>query len=118
MGKLKLTHDRNTYEIPKPMRCKNREKIFVREKIYIRKKIITHKIVFMWFGNLPISTELQGFHYSQEKIQSAAVQFFSLKNNIKTLISKTTIFISCAQDSQWAQKRAKKIITTLFQVRT
>lgn len=32
---------------------------------------------------------------------------FSLKNNIKTLISKITVFISCTQDSQWATKLAK-----------
>ena len=55
------------------------------------RKIITHKIVFMWFNNLSTSTELQEFHYSQGKLQSATIQFFSLKNNS---------FISCAQDSQ------------------
>ena len=33
----------------------------------------------MYFGNLPTFTELQGFHYYQgKKIQSVAVQFFSL----------------------------------------
>ena len=37
-----------------------------------------HKTVFTWFGNFPMSTELQGFHYYQGKIQSAVVQFFSL----------------------------------------
>ena len=30
----------------------------------------THKIVFTWFGNFPTSTELQRFHYYQERIQS------------------------------------------------
>jgi len=38
----------------------------------------------MWFGNLPIFTELQEFHYSQEKIQDAVVPFFSLKNYMKS----------------------------------
>ena len=39
-----------------------------------------HKTIFTWFGNLPISTELQEFHYYQGKIQSVAIQFFlSLK---------------------------------------
>ena len=39
-----------------------------------------HKTIFMWFGNLPTSTELQEFHYYQRKIQSVAIQFFlSLK---------------------------------------
>ena len=44
-------YDGNMYEIPRPVRCKNRE-------------IITHKTIFTWFNNLPMSTELQGFHYS------------------------------------------------------
>ena len=39
------------------MRCKKIEK-----NIRLR-KIITHKTVFMWFGDLPTSTELQRFHY-------------------------------------------------------
>ena len=62
----------------------------------------------MWFGNLSISIELQRFYYFQEKIQSAAVQFFSLKNDIKTLISKVTVFISYEQDSEWTTKMAQK----------
>ena len=38
----------------------------------------------------------------------------SRKNYIKkTLITKTTIFISCAQDSQWATKQAKFFFTAL-----
>ena len=39
------------------------------------KKNHTHKTIFTWFGNLPTSTELQGFHYYQGKIQSAATVF-------------------------------------------
>ena len=27
----------------------------------------THKIIFTWFGNLPMFTELQGFHYYRKK---------------------------------------------------
>ena len=30
-----------------------------------------HKTIFTWFSNLPTSTELQGFHYYQEKYNSA-----------------------------------------------
>ena len=78
--------DGNMYKIHRPIRCKNREKYMP------KKKKITHKTVFTWFSKLPMSTELQGFYYSQEKILSAALQFFSLKNDIKTLISKTTLF--------------------------
>ena len=41
----------------------------------------THKTIFMWFGNLPTSTELQRFHYYKKKIQSAATIFQFLKND-------------------------------------
>ena len=30
----------------------------------------THKTIFTWFGNLPTTTELQGFYYYQRKIHS------------------------------------------------
>ena len=30
-----------------------------------------HKTIFTWFGNLPTSTELRGFHYYQGKYNSA-----------------------------------------------
>ena len=51
-----------------------------RENTRQQKKNNNHmyKTVFTWFGNLPTSTKLQRFHYYQEKIQSVAVQFFSL----------------------------------------
>ena len=60
----------------------------------------------MWFFNFPTSTELQGFHYYQGKIQSATVQFFfffllllflSLKKlQQQTLIIKTAFSTSSA----------------------
>ena len=47
------------------------------EETHAKEKINhMHKTVFMWFDNLSTFTKLQGFHYYQEKIQSAAVQFF------------------------------------------
>ena len=46
------------------------------EKTHAKENNHTHKTIFMWFGNLPTSTELQRFHYYQGKIQSVAVQFF------------------------------------------
>ena len=61
----------------------------------------------MWFSNFPKFTELQRFHYSQEKLQDAAIQFSLSKKQHKILISKTIVFLSYAQDSQWATKRAK-----------
>ena len=74
------------------------------------KKNHTYKTVFTWFSNLLTSTELQGFHYYQGKIKSAATIFFSLSQetrqqqnpNLKIGFSR-----SCAYDSQWATKRAK-----------
>ena len=54
-----------------------------------KKNNYKHKIVFTWFRNLSTSTELQRFYYYQGKIQSAAVQFFSLsKVQPETLITK------------------------------
>ena len=43
-----------------------------------------HKTVFTWFGNLPTSTELQGFHYYQGKIQVRPYSFFSLSKTTST----------------------------------
>ena len=60
------------------MRNKNRENTRQR-------KIITRKIVFTWFGNLPMSTKLQGFHYYQgKKIQIRQYSFFSLSKTTMT----------------------------------
>ena len=62
-----------------------------------------HKTIFMSFGNLPTSMMLQGFHYYQGKIQSAAIQFFlSQKLQRQTLITKIAFSTSYAQDSQCA----------------
>ena len=49
-----------------------------REKHMPKKNKHMHKTIFTWFGNLLMSTELQGFYYYQGKIQRAAVPFFSL----------------------------------------
>ena len=63
----------------KPVRNKKIEK-----RKHQKKNNHTYKTVFTWFGNLPRSTELQGFHYYQRKLQCAATVFFFLKNNNKT----------------------------------
>ena len=75
-----------------------------------RKIIIRTRQYLHGSANLPTSMELQGFHYYREKIQRVAILFFSLSQKLhqKTLITKTTVYISCAQDSQWATKQAKK----------
>ena len=95
------------------MKKKKRKK--KRENTHQR-KIISHKTIFMWFGNLPTSTELQGFHYYQGKKYKVLLQFFlSLKkhNNHKNPNHKITFSTSCAHDSQWATKRAKKIALSI-----
>ena len=45
------------------------------EKTHAKENNHTHKTIFTWFGNLPTSTELQGFHYYQGRIQSVATVF-------------------------------------------
>ena len=64
--------DGNMYEILRPARCKNRKK-YTSKKKKSHKKKITHKTIFTRFGNLPKFMELQEFHYSLRKIQSAEV---------------------------------------------
>jgi len=66
----------NKYEISKFVRSKDREK-------NMRQRKQSHKIIFTQFGNLPMSTKLQEFHYLQEKLQNVAVQFLSLKNHTR-----------------------------------
>ena len=51
----------------------------------------THKTVFTWFYSLLM--ELQRFYYYQEKIQSVAVQFFSLSKTTTTNFNhKSNVF--------------------------
>ena len=53
-----------------------------------------HKPIFTWFGNLPTSTELQGFHYYQGRIHSTKLRlqyFLSLIKNTATPLNKTLI---------------------------
>ena len=62
------------------------------EKTHAKENNHTHKTIFTWFDNLPTSTKLQGFHYYQERMQSA-VTIFSLtqtwqSHHHKTLITK------------------------------
>ena len=69
----------------KPVRNKKIEKT-KRQK----KNNHTHKTVFTWFGNLPTSTELQGFHYYKKKIIMCGYSVFLSKKQQedKTLITK------------------------------
>ena len=49
----------------------------------LKKNNHTHKIIFTWFGNMPTSTELQGFHYYQGKRNTRCGYSFSspIKNH-------------------------------------
>ena len=58
----------------------------------LKKNNHTHKTIFTWFGNLPTSTEQQGFHYYQERIQRTKLRlqsfflfFFLIKNTATPL---------------------------------
>ena len=75
---MRMKSIQNQHEIPKPVKNKNREKHTSKKNNY------TYKTVFTWFGNLPTSTELQGFHYYQGKnTKCSHIIFFSLKNYVK-----------------------------------
>ena len=68
-----------------------------------KKKIHTHKTIFTWFSNFPTSTKLQGFHYYQGKIQSAAIVFFfSLSRNTTTTNPNLKIAFSTSCALAWA----------------
>ena len=41
------------------------------EKTHVKENNYTHKTIFTWFGNLPTSTKLQGFHYKIRRYNSA-----------------------------------------------
>ena len=48
------------------------------EKTHVKESNQMHNTIFMWFGNLPMSTELQEFRHYQGKIQyTVRLQFFS-----------------------------------------
>ena len=73
-----------------PVRNLTEISTFEKEK---KKKNHTHKTIFTWFGNLPTSTELQGFHYYQRRVQKCDYKIFSLTQKTrqqpyKTLITK------------------------------
>ena len=92
----------NMYKIPRLARCKNREQIYSKEKIsHIQDSIY----VIQQFSYVHVVAEISLFSWKKYKIW----QYSCLsQNNIKTLISKTTIFISYTHNSQWVTKRAKK----------
>ena len=60
-----------------------------------------HKTIFTWFGNLPTSTELQGFHYKIRRYNSAQehsqeTQFPIHPNSLSPTRQENTILSSYA----------------------
>ena len=68
-------------------------------KIYAKENNHTHKKIFTWFGNLPTSTELQGFHYKIRRYNSTQehsqeTQFLIHPNFLSPTRQENTIFSS------------------------
>ena len=71
------------------------------EKTHVKENNHTHKTIFMWFGNLLTSTELQGFHYKIRKYNSAQehsqeTQFPIHPNSLLPIRQEKTILSSYA----------------------
>ena len=79
--------------ILKLVRCKNREKIHQKKKIII----ITLKTVFTWFGNSLTSTELQRFHYFQEKNTGCSSIVFLSKTTISPNLQMQQFLYLCTR---------------------
>ena len=71
------------------------------EKTHVKENNHTHKAIFTWFGNLPTSTELQGFHYKIRRYNSAQehsqeTQFPIHPNSLSPTRQENTILSSYA----------------------
>ena len=71
------------------------------EKTHVKENNHTHKTIFTWFSNLPISTELQGFHYKIRRYNSAQehsqeTQFPIPPTSLSPTRQENTIFSSYA----------------------
>ena len=74
------------------------------EKTHVKENNHTHKTIFTWFGNLPTSTELQGFHYKIRRYNSAQehsqeTQFPIHPNSLSPTRKENTILSSYAAAS-------------------
>ena len=93
------------YEILIPVRCKNREKYTPKKNSHTQDRIYVVRELAYIHGVVGISL------FSRKNTEcgnTIFLFFFTLKNDIETLISKTIIFISCTHDSQWATKTGQK----------
>ena len=71
------------------------------EKTHVKENNHTHETIFTWFGNLPTSTELQGFHYKIRKYNSVQeysqeTQFPIHPNSLSPTRQENTILSSYA----------------------
>ena len=71
------------------------------EKTHVKENNHTHKTIFMWFGNLPTSTKLQGFHYKIRRYNSVQehsqeTQFPMHPNSLSPTRQENTILSSYA----------------------
>ena len=71
------------------------------EKRHVKENNHMHKTIFTWFGNLPTSTELQGFHYKIRRYNSAQehsqeTQFPIHHNSLSPTRQENTILSSYA----------------------
>ena len=71
------------------------------EKTHVKENNHTHTTIFTWFGNLPTSTELQGFHYKIRRYNSAQehsqeTQFPIHPNSLSSTRQENTILSSYA----------------------
>ena len=67
------------------------------EKTHAKENNHTHKTIFTWFGNLSISTKLQGFHYYQGKYKVRLQCFFTLSQDDNNTIKKPHNIIGSGQ---------------------
>ena len=82
------------YEIPRPLKCKNREKYTPKKNNHTQDSIYVIQHFVYVHGVVEISLFLG------KNTECGNTIFLSQKQHKKTLISKTIFFISCTQDSQ------------------
>ena len=84
--------------------AKNREKYMPKRNNHTQDSIY----VVRQFAYIHEVAEISLFLGEKYRMQQYSFFSFKKKKTFETLISKPTVFVSCAQDSQWATKIAKK----------
>ena len=104
-----LEHVGNSNEIPNMWETKKIEK-----RKRQKKNNHTHKTVFTWFGNLPTSPELQGFHYYKRKLQCAVTVFLKECINCFSFAHNFFNFKNMTQKLTWKKILKNKILIRNF----